>query len=466
MSFLWIFLPISLILYFFADNKYKNLILVLASLLFYAWGQTSAFYLLILLILINYLFGFLITKKYKNKKYSKYLLILGIIINLLPLIYFKYSNFIILNINRLLHTNLNLLKLTLPIGISFFIFSNISYLIDIYRKDAKLEKNIINFALYVSFFPKLTMGPIEQYKNFSKQIKTRKMTIDSFYEGIISFGYGIFKKVFISNTLAITVDIIFKANIGSITQFYAWIGAICYMLQIYYDFSGYSDMAIGLGKMFGYDLSKNFDYPYLSSSITEFWRKWHITLNKWFLSYIYIPLGGNRNGLKRTIINILIVFAITGLWHGSSWNFIIWGLFNGLLVVTERLGLIKKLNSNKILGHIYTIFMTLIGWVLFRSEGIKNAIIFLKKMFIPSNIDNYSRLDIYQIMSNKTIFVIICGILFCGFIQYLFKNSNKLSAIYIKYKEYLEPLVVILFIIISIFSIVSESYNSFIYNQF
>ncbi len=463
MTFLWIFLPIAIILYFFVSEKYKNLLLVLLSLIFHAWGEPVYMGLLAVCIVSNYIIGMLINKC-ENIKIKKVLFILGIIANIGILVYFKYYNFFALNINKIFNNQLIATKaITLPIGVSFFTFSAISYLFDIYRKDTKVQNNIIDFALYISFFPKLIMGPIQRYVDFEKQLHDRKVNVENFSIGIKRFTYGLAKKVLIANTVGSFADFTFRLTISSLSTPIAWLGALCYMIQIYFDFSGYSDMAIGLGKMFGFDIMENFNLPYTSQSITEFWRRWHISLSNWFKQYLYIPLGGNRKGKIRTYINLSIVFLVTGLWHGSAWNFIIWGLYNGFFIVIERIKLKELIDKNKfkILNWIYATFVTLIGWVFFRASGLKIALSYLKVMFIPK----IFQIDIYNILTYKVIFFIIVGILFSGILQNLIiyiDKKGKIKKIYM----YIEPIVILILLTISIMTIISGTYNSFIYFKF
>lgn len=352
---------------------------------------------------------------------------------------------------------------SLPLGISFYTFSAISYIADVYKKETKAQKNIIDLGLYIAFFPKLLMGPIERYVDFQKILEEKNNSLENFANGFKRFIYGLSKKVLISNVVATIADFTFTSSTSVLSCSIAWLGAIAYTLQIYFDFSGYSDMAIGLAKMFGYKLDENFNYPYLSQSISEFWRRWHITLSNWFKHYIYFPLGGNRKGKNRTYFNLFIVFLVTGLWHGSSWNFIIWGLFNGLFVIIERIKLSEWLDKNKckILNNIYTMLIIVIGWVLFRAPGIKVALKYLKVMFSFNNI----QMDTYSIITQKNIIMLIIGILTCGIIQLIYKKLDDKS----KIKKVVligEPLYVLVLGILCILNLVSGTYNSFIYMQF
>lgn len=383
--FLFLFLPVVLLMVSFVPTRLKNLILLVASLFFYAWGER--FFTVVMLGSIgwNYVMALLLDSP--NKGQSKIMLIIGIAGNLLAIGYFKYANFIIENLNYLLAGfSLHISKvkdLHLPIGISFFTFQSMSYLIDVYRKVTQANKNPVAVALYVSLFPQLIAGPIVRYVDVEREIKTRTITSSLFAAGIERFIIGLAKKVILANTFAYVADQVFSFPPSQTGTALAWLGIICYTLQIYFDFSGYSDMAIGLGKMLGFHFLENFNYPYIASSIKDFWRRWHISLSTWFRDYLYIPLGGNRVPVSRIYVNLMIVFFLTGLWHGASWNFIIWGLFHGAFLVIERLGFDNLLEKAwKPIRHIYTLMIVIIGWVFFRAENLDSAFNFLSKMFI------------------------------------------------------------------------------------
>ena len=360
--FLFGFLPVVLAIYFFSHNRYRNLVLLIASLFFYAWGEPRNVLVMLASILINYLLGLGIEKASKQKKLF---LILSVLYNIGVLFYFKYLNFAGSIWESLTGQTLNMKTIVLPIGISFFTFQIMSYVIDVYRGNVPAQKNLINLALYISLFPQLIAGPIVRYIDVEAQIKQRESTWDGAYVGVKRFAIGFAKKVLIADQLATLADTVFAGgNYPSMLSH--WIGIIAYTLQIYYDFSGYSDMAIGLGKIFGFDFLENFNYPYISRSIKEFWRRWHISLSSWFRDYLYIPLGGNRKGKVRTYINLIIVFFVTGLWHGASFNFIVWGLYYAVFLVIERLGFGKRLEKlPRIIQHVYTLLVVVIGWVFF-----------------------------------------------------------------------------------------------------
>nr|WP_242568162.1 MBOAT family O-acyltransferase [Clostridium botulinum] len=384
--FIFIFLPLTLIIYYtlgniLSNNIFKNCISLFASLIFYSWGGIKYLPVLCSSIFINYIFGLIIDKLKDKKRFKKFFLLIGIILNLVLLFYYKYYDFAIGNINRISNVSFQFKEIALPIGISFFTFQGMSYIIDIYRKDAKVNKNIISVALYISFFPQLIAGPIVKYKDIDNQIRKRKETMEYFSYGIERFVIGLSKKVIIADTIAGIADTIFSLSNVGIDQPTAWLGAICYTFQIYFDFSGYSDMAIGLGYLFGFKFMENFNYPYISKSITEFWRRWHISLSTWFKEYLYIPLGGNRKG--NTYLNLFIVFLVTGLWHGASWNFIAWGIWNGIFIIIEKI-INKKRWYIKIPCFIkttITMFIVILGWVLFRANGLMDAINYLSIMF-------------------------------------------------------------------------------------
>ncbi|MBS5885581.1 MAG: MBOAT family O-acyltransferase [Clostridium sp.] len=460
--FIFIFLPLVLFLYYISGKKIRNYILLLASLIFYAWGGVNYLKILMVSILINYIFGLLIDKTVDRSHLRKFILILGIILNLALLFYYKYYDFFIENINNILNMNLELKRIVLPIGISFFTFQGMSYIIDIYRNDGKVNKNIFSVALYISFFPQLVAGPIIKYKTIDEQIRVRKESIDYFSYGINRFVIGLGKKIIISDMLgAISDNIFLLANSSGIDMITAWIGAICYTLQIYFDFSGYSDMAIGLGHLFGFKFSENFNYPYISRSITEFWRRWHISLSTWFKEYLYIPLGGNRRG--NVYFNLFVVFLVTGLWHGASWNFVIWGLWHGMFMIIERVirneNWYKKIPS--FIKIIITLFIVIIGWVLFKATTLEEGLKYLSIMFGLSSFSNIT-FDYTYFISRKLIILIIIGIIAS---TPIFKNIfNRYRDI--KVFELIKTLLIILLFIISIIFMVNSTYSPFIYFQF
>ena len=379
LTFLLIFLPVLSILYFLVKNiKVKNYILLIFSLLFYAWGEPIYIVIMLLSIIVTYIAGIVINKSI-NKKIA---LIISILLLLSSLLFFKYYNFLIDNINSIFNINIVKSKLSLPIGISFYTFQAISYLIDVYRNKTKVQNNIFYLALYISLFPQLIAGPIVRYETIENEIRERKHTLDNVVDGIKRFIIGLSKKVIIANNMALIVDTIFDSGIIPGT-FIIYLAAICYTLQIYYDFSGYSDMAIGLGKMFGFSFLENFNYPYIAKSITDFWRRWHISLSSWFRDYVYIPLGGSRVKTIKIIRNILIVWMLTGFWHGANWNFIIWGLYYGILLLIEKFVLKNILEKiPNIFKHLITLFLVIIGWVIFRITNINTLLETLKYMFI------------------------------------------------------------------------------------
>ena len=460
--FIFMFLPLSLVSYYISGKKIKNYILLLASLFFYAWGGMNYLKVLIISILINYIFGLLVDKTIDKKHLSMFFLILGIILNLALLFYYKYYDFFLENINTIFNMNLELKKIVLPIGISFFTFQGMSYIIDIYRNDGKVNKNIFSVALYISLFPQLVAGPIIKYKAVDEQIRNRKESIDYFSYGINRFVIGLGKKIIISDMLgAISDNIFLLANSSGIDMITAWIGAICYTLQIYFDFSGYSDMAIGLGHLFGFKFPENFNYPYISRSITEFWRRWHISLSTWFKEYLYIPLGGNRRG--NVYFNLVVVFLVTGLWHGASWNFVIWGLWHGLFMIIERLirdkAWYKKIPL--IIKIFITLFIVIIGWVLFKATTLKEGLRYLSIMFGLVNFSNIT-FEFTYFISRKFILLIIIGIIASTPIPKNIFNRYK----GIKAFELIKTILIILLFIVSIIFMVNSTYSPFIYFQF
>lgn len=459
--FIFIFLPLVVFVYYISSKKIRNNILLIASLFFYAWGGLSYLKILIVSILVNYLFGILIDKAKDKINLKRCFLLLGIILNLLLLFYYKYYDFFVSNVNTLFNYSLSIKNIVLPIGISFFTFQGMSYIIDIYRNDAKVNKNIFSVALYIALFPQLVAGPIIKYKDINNQINFRKESIEFFSYGINRFVVGLSKKVIISDILGAMADNIFNLSTTGIDMTTAWIGAICYTFQIYFDFSGYSDMAIGLGYLFGFQFPENFNYPYISKSITEFWRRWHISLSTWFREYLYIPLGGNRKG--NVYLNLFIVFLVTGLWHGASWSFIVWGLWHGFFMIIERL-IKNKMWYKKIPSFIKlvsTMLIVIVGWVLFRASSLKAALEYLSIMFGLIKFKDMT--FTYQYFINKKfIFWVIIAIIgstpIISKVSHRYKN-NKLF-------QLISMIIISILFIVSMIFIINSTYSPFIYFQF
>ncbi|MGG0245736.1 MBOAT family O-acyltransferase, partial [Bacillus mycoides] len=380
--FLFIFLPLALIVYYVSPKVLRNLILFIISLIFYAWGEPVYIVIMIFSTIFDYINGILIDKYRNRKGIKKAIFINSIVINLGILGFFKYYGFVIENINTLFNLNIQVETLPLPVGISFYTFQTMSYVIDVYLGKVQAQKNIISFGTYVTMFPQLVAGPIVKYSDIDKQLQERKVTLDRFGEGMELFIRGLALKVLLANNIGLLWTSVKATSISELTILTAWIGIIAFAFQIYFDFRGYSAMAQGLGKMFGFDFPENFNYPYISKSVTEFWRRWHISLGSWFREYVYIPLGGNRTGLIKQLRNLLIVWFLTGLWHGANWNFIVWGLYFGLFVTLEKLFLFKWLkNQMSFIGHVYTLIIVLIGWVFFEFENLSVAMNFIGTMF-------------------------------------------------------------------------------------
>ncbi len=389
-TFLFIFLPLVLLTYFLAKKRQlRNIVLLVFSLIFYAWGEPVYVILMLLAIIVNY---FIALKIERRKRGKKKWMIIDVIFNLGVIGFFKYGNFIIQNINGIFHSNIGEMNLALPIGISFYTFQVLSYVIDVYRKTVPAQKSMVNLGMYVTLFPQLIAGPIVRYETVAEEIENRKENFSEVVEGLKRFFIGLGKKVLIANQMALIADTIYGGDLANTGTVSLWLAAISYTLQIYFDFSGYSDMAIGLGRMFGFHFLENFNYPYIAKSITDFWRRWHISLSTWFRDYVYIPLGGNRVSTLKWLRNILVVWLLTGLWHGASWNFILWGVYYGVILIIEKVFLgriIEKLP--KVLQHIYALFFIIIGWVIFRVEDFSQMGIVLQKMFTwqaSSIIDN------------------------------------------------------------------------------
>ena len=462
LTFLMLFLPTVLLIYFAVPRQGKNAVLFIFSLLFYAWGEPIYVGLMIFSTVLDYTCGWLV-EKYRGTSKQKIGLLISVFTNLSLLFFFKYTDFFIGTINTVFGTDIAMLNLPLPIGISFYTFQTMSYTIDVYRGDAKVQKNILSFGAYVSLFPQLIAGPIVRYQDVADQLNERTHSFDRFGDGVKRFVTGLGKKVLLANNIGLLWDAISKTKAENLTTLAAWLGIIAFAFQIYFDFSGYSDMAIGLGKMFGFEFLENFDYPYTSKSVTEFWRRWHISLGTWFRDYIYIPLGGNRKGLPIQIRNIAIVWLLTGFWHGASWNYVLWGVFYGLLLMAEKLFLLKWLKkAPAFVGHIYTMFAVLFGWVLFAFEDLGKGVAFLKAMF-GGGAGFISNGTLYQILSYLPL-LIVCLVAATPLAK---KIYGKLS---LKAGEgvllTVDSVLIVGIMLLSIAYLISGSYNPFLYFRF
>ena len=456
-SFIYYFLPLLLICYFVVPKKFRNIILLMFSVLFYFYGEPKYILLMLIEVLISYVVGLLIDK-YKSKN----ILIIGIFIHVLLFGIFKYFNFVIINVNNLFHSNLNLLNVVLPIGISFYTFQIISYEIDVYNKKVNVQSNILKYFLYVFLFPQLIAGPIVRYQDVNNEIDNRNVTYEMFARGIRRFIIGLSKKVIIANNLGELCNI--YLNLGDKSVLFTWIFAISYMLQIYFDFSGYSDIAIGLGKMLGFNFPENFNYPYMAKSITDFWRRWHMTLSSWFRDYVYIPLGGNKKGVLKQIRNILIVWSLTGLWHGASWNFIVWGLYFGILLILEKF-ILKKYFSNvpKFIKGIYTLFLVMISFVIFQGDNLSNDFNIIKGLFGLNGELFINNVTLYY-LKGYVLFIVLGVIGATNYVKNLvIKISNGKGK---KIINILEPIYLLILLIIVTMYLIDSSYNPFLYFRF
>lgn len=463
--FLWFFLPAAVFLYYLAPGRNaKNIVLFAASLIFYGWGGPRYLLLVLLTALLCYAAGLCLDAAGERTALKKLSVGVFVLITLGILGYFKYYNFFAATAGRLAGKELFPLRdIVLPLGISFYTFQAISYVVDVYRGKSPAQKNLFHMALYLFLFPQILSGPIIKYHQVAGQLTNRNETISMQFYGIKRFVYGLAKKVLLANTFGQSVDYIMGVPSGQMGTLTAWLAVILYTLQIYYDFSGYSDMAIGLGRIFGFYYEENFNYPYLSSSITEFWRRWHISLSTWFRDYLYIPLGGNRKGLGRTCVNLFIVFLATGLWHGASMTFIIWGIYHGIFILSERLWLKKVLDRNpvKFLNHLYAMFVVVFGWLLFRAPSMTYAIDLAKAMIRPSK----GLWNAGLFANNKILFLAVLGILLCGPVQALFPRFRN----HIFDEENVscgDIAVMIVLLFLSTMVVVSSTYTAFIYFQF
>lgn len=461
-----LFMPVVFILHTVIKNlKFRNILLLIASLLFYAYGEPSYIFLMLISALLNYVFALLM-----NNRHKKLFLVLAVVLNLSLLGVFKYSGFLMTSINDALNTSLPVPTIPLPIGISFFTFQALSYVIDVYRKDVDAQKNYGKLLLYISFFPQLIAGPIVRYKDIAYEIDNRYVDIKNIAYGLRRFIAGLGKKVLISNTMALAVDFVFGIEAGELNIITAWIGAIAYIMQIYFDFSGYSDMAIGLGRMFGFHFKENFNYPYVATTIQDFWRRWHISLSTFFRDYVYIPLGGNRKGKVRTVINKITVFFLTGLWHGANWTFIVWGLFHGFfLLLEEFIPQIKKMP--KFILHIYTLVTVTVGFVVFRADSIAQGASYVAKMFYGFDFSAEAMSFAIQTLKPFFIVMLIAAVIACGPIRKFadrIRNLENAENISKSDKIIQAASFVLAFVILSwcLIRLAGGSYNPFIYFRF
>lgn len=458
-------MPATLILYYVVPRKLKNLVLLIMSLVFYAWGEPIYVLLMMFSIVFNYLSARSISYYAEAEKVNlkKAAFVLNIIVNIGILCFFKYYGFVIENINSISGANIPIHELALPIGISFYTFQTLSYVIDVYKNNVKVQKNIISFGAYITMFPQLIAGPIVRYADIEAQLNERVLELDKIAEGATYFIIGLAKKVLLANNIGMLFDQIMATPVESRAALTTWLAVIAFTFQIYFDFSGYSDMAIGLGKMLGFDFMQNFNYPYISTSATEFWRRWHISLGTWFREYLYIPLGGNRVGAARHILNILIVWALTGFWHGASWNFVLWGLFYAILLIFEKYiygrGLAKL---PKVFQYIYSIIVTLFGWLIFSSNSIAELANNFQSMFGMFG-NTFANTDTLYFFKTNIILLIICG--FCS-TPVVMKVFNKIAS---KKGIGFNIICVLCYTIIFILSIaylVNATYNPFLYFRF
>ena len=459
--FLYYFLPATVLLYLAAPRKLKNAVLLLASLVFYAWGEQRLVLLFAATILLGWLLGLLI-ERFRGKVWSRVFLWLSVLTTLGLLGYFKYADFFIGSLNSAFGLSLPLLRVALPIGISFYTFQLLSYTVDVYRGDVAAQRNLIDFAAYVAMFPQLIAGPIVRYSDIAGQLTQRTHSLDKIASGIRRFVMGLAKKVLIANVLG-QLCTQFRQTAQPSVLFH-WLYAVAFMLQIYFDFSGYSDMAIGLGRLFGFDFPENFNYPYISKSITEFWRRWHMTLGSWFRDYVYIPLGGNRRGIGRQLFNILVVWMLTGLWHGAAWNFVLWGVFYALLLTAEKLGLKKALDKHGALGHVYVLLAVLLGFVLFNADSLGQAAQDIAGMFAFGKLPLFSAEAVYYLRSYGVVLLlaVIGATPLPKRVIAALSENRKLTRSW----NVLEPLLLTGLLLVVTAYLVDGSFNPFLYFRF
>ncbi|MBR2042987.1 MAG: MBOAT family protein [Clostridia bacterium] len=459
--FLFYFLPVVLLVYFAVPFRFKNFVLLISSLVFYGWGEPTYLIFMVISITQGYVFGRLI-EKFRNSKWSKVFLTASVLLSLSMLGVFKYADFFIENFNALTGMSVAALRLALPIGISFYTFQILSYAVDVYRGNVPAQRNFVNLAAYIAMFPQLIAGPIVRYSDVAEQLEKRNHTFEKAAKGIRRFTVGFAKKILIANILGELVDS-FKASEEKSVLFF-WMYGIAYMLHVYFDFSGYSDMAIGLGKIFGFDFMENFNYPFISASVTEFWRRWHMSLGSWFRDYLYIPLGGNRVSKPRFLFNILVVWMATGFWHGAAWNFVLWGLFFAVFLITEKLFLLNILKKLKGLNHIYVLFLSLISFILFDNTSLKSAVYYIGGLFGAGNVAFVNTETVYYLISYAVILVI--AIIGCTPLPKICYEKFGKTVVGSKVYCVVEPLVILAVLAVCTAFLIDGSFNPFLYFRF
>ena len=458
--FLFTFLPIVLILYYVLPRQFKNPVLLLASLLFYAWGEPIYLFLMMFSILFNYISGLDIARNLGNKRAARKSLIFNVVVNLCVLGFFKYEGFVLNSLNAVLPVEIPFQEVALPVGISFYTFQILSYIIDVYRGNVPVQKNLMDFALYVTMFPQLIAGPIVKYAEIDEQLHVREENWGRFGEGVMYFIRGLAKKVLLANTVGMIYTNVSGMAPEDVSVVTAWLGCLAYTFQIYFDFSGYSDMAVGLGKMFGFEFPWNFNYPYIAQSVTEFWRRWHISLSSWFREYVYIPLGGNRVPVPKHIRNLLVVWLLTGLWHGAAWNFVAWGLYYGVILIFEKYFFHRVLEKlPEVLRHIYSLVLVMVGWVLFFSPSFAGALEYLKLMFGAGGHGFMDGEALYLLISNLGLWVIA-----------IVSSTPLVYGVYERYvgrrKQVADVVIYAGMFLLCVAYLVTETYNPFLYFRF
>lgn len=457
--FLFYFLPIVLLAYFIVPKKAKNVVLLIASIFFYSWGEPVYVFLMIFSAIFNYFMAIDIGRAKVHQSSGKSTLVFTVVVNLFILSFFKYYGFLMDTVNGILGTDIKYTALALPIGISFYTFQALSYIFDVYRGNVKVQVNPLKFTLYLSLFPQLIAGPIVKYKDIAEQLDERHVTLEKFGDGTMRFLLGLGKKVILANNLGAIYTQIMAASDSQVSVLTYWIGIIAYTLQIYFDFSGYSDMAIGLGRMFGFEFMENFNYPYISKTITEFWRRWHMSLSTWFREYVYIPLGGNRVSMHRHIINLLIVWSLTGLWHGASWNFVVWGLYYGVLLILEKYLIGKYIEKAPAWAqHFYAMIIVMIGWVFFSSTDLSAALEYMKVLFCMGGVPFANTYTLYLLRTNLILLAVGC--------LTSTPEPMKQFNILCKKNAVIAILMILLVLVLATAYLIFSSYNPFLYFRF